>query len=474
MARFKRDKTDTNNENTPISLSQVSQIPLKNRDIWISTQRTFNLIKKIACEPNKFKAIDTIIEETPDGKQAYNNFVRLANQGISIELYNRNTNRRIKKYDKEVRSFCASMGFNNASGLDGLIDQLHGLSIAHGGMACEVVVNSDGTDVEDVLIVDPATFQEFKWNEDKHRYEIYQERDDSKKIDLYDGNFFFVPHEPTSDHPEGTLHFLPAIPTMTQWYQLWSDSATIQNRVAYPRYLVKIMREALLNSMPMSMKNSVEAQNKAFKAAFDEVTSNLRSIGKDSDIVTFDSNDIEIIGGGVNGSGIDVRAWFEVLEPLVVNSFGMTPVLMGRLKGGSYSLGTVEFKIVTDTVDSMRRGSKRIIEQIVNLWARVKGYPVYAVVTHNPINWEVMKEKIEVELMQMQKARRSEEYGWIGHDQAAVDGIGAEKADNDDNKGLFEYLNKNFREQKTEEVIDVEEDKNPQESEEETQKEVKK
>lgn len=458
----KKDKE----HNTPITVGRVSQIPLQDKDIYISVQRTVDILKKIACEPNPYKAIETIISETPDGKQAYNTYLRLANQGIKVEFYNRNTGRRVKKYDTEWRTFSAKLGVNNAEGLDGMIDQLHGSSVARGGMACEVIVNSDATDIEDVVLVDPATFIEYKWIEKEHRYAIFQRRDDGKKVDLYDGNFLYIPHQPNVGRPDGTLQFLPAVITMTQFYQLFADSMRILNRIGYPRYVVTMDQEAILNSVPMNLKDTVKKQNEIMKANMDFIAGYLQSIGKDSDIITTSANTIETIGGGVNGSGIDVRAWFEVLEPLVVNSFNMTPVLMGRLTSGSYSLGTVEFKIVTDTVDSMRRGSKRIIEEIANMWSRVKGYNVYAVVTHNPINWEVQKEKLETELLRMQKARRAEEYRWIDHDTAAMEGAGAEKAPDDNNKDLFEYLTKDFREKETEEVVKVEEsdtDKNKKE-----------
>lgn len=451
-----KSSKEQNSSNGPIATSQVSQIPMKDRDIFISTQRTFNLLQEIACEQNVYKAISTIINKTPDGKQAYNTYIRLANQGVNIELYNRNTNRRVKKYDVELRNFCSTLGVNNSSGLDGMLDQLHGSSVARGGMACEVVVNDDATDIEDVLLVDPETFYRYKWLQNEHRYAIYQRRDDGKEIDLYEGNFFYVPHQPEVGRPDGTLQFLPALITMTQFYQLFADSMRILNRIGYPRYDVTIDEEKLLNSLPPNMKSSMEQQRKAFQDAFNQVQSSLRTIGKDSDLVHFSSNAVEVIGGGVNGAGIDVRAWFEVLEPLIVNSFNMTPVLMGRLKTGSYSLGTVEFKIVTDTVDSMRRGSKRILEQVINLWARVKGYPIYAVVNHNPINWEVEKDKLEAQLLKVEKNRRAEEYGWISKDDAAIDGIGAEKSDNDDSKDFYEYLSHDMREKETE-TIKVEE-----------------
>lgn len=452
MPIFNRAKDD---REKPISIGTVSQIPLQDTDIYVSTQKTVNLLKKIASEPNKFKAIEIIIDETPDGKQAYNTYLRLANQGFHIELYNRNTGRRVKRYETEMRDFCARIGANNSGGLDGLLDQLHGSSIARGGMACEVIVNQDANDIDDVILVDPGTFVEYKYLEDEHRYAIYQQRRDGKKIDLYEGNFFFVPHQPKAGRPDGTLQFLPAVVTMTQFYQLFADSMRILNRIGYPRYDVELNRQSIVDTMPASEKSTAKGQREAFQREFRDVEANLRRIGKDSDLIHFDSAKIQTIGGNVNGSGIDIRAWFEVLEPLIVNSFNMTPVLMGRLTAGSYSLGTVEFKIVTDTVDSMRRGSKRIIEEIINLWARVRGYPVYAVCTHNPIDWEVQKEKLEVELKKMEKARRAEEYGWIGHDEAAVEGIGTDKADNDDSAGLYQYILRDFREQSKTEPTEV-------------------
>lgn len=452
--------------NLGYNLGQVSQIPYANRNIFPSAQRTLNLLEKIANEPNKFKAIEIIIDETPDGKQAYNIFLRLANQGVDIKLFNKNTNRQVKRYDVEMREFCSNLGVNNSEGLDGMIDQLHGSSISRGGMACEVVVESDGRDIRDVLLVDPATFIEYKWIESEHRYAIYQQRTDGRKVDLYEGNFFYVPHQPKVGRPDGTLQFLPAVITMTQFYQLFYDSMHILNRSGYPRYNVTIDEEKLLNSVPANLKATVEQQKEVYQNAFTSVRESLKVIGPDSDFVHFTSTTIDQLGGGINGSGIDIRAWFEVLEPLVVNAFNMTPVLMGRLKTGSYSLGTVEFKIVTDTVNSMRRGSKRILEDVINLWARVRGYPVYAVVTHNPIDWEVQKDKLESELKRMEKARRAEEYGWIDHNTAAIDGFGAEKAASDNPENYYEYLSHNFskqsnQEQNTEKAVnDKNEEKN--------------
>lgn len=423
-----------------ISTRQISVIPSSDKNIFLDNRKTINLLKEICEAPTKFDAVDVIINKTPDGKMAFNTYLRLANQGIEVELKNANTGRVVKKYDAECREFCRNIGKNNSCGLDGLIDQLHASAITRTGMAVEVVVNEDVTDVEEVVIIDPVTITNFEWLPEKKRYAAYQTGITGQKIDLYEGNFFWVPHQPKPGKPNGTLQFEPAIATITEFYQLIQDSMVVLNRIGYPRYKCEIDRASLLESATPAEKSTPEAQAKLFQETFDQVESQMRRMGKDNDLITFDSNKVELLGGGVNGAGIDVRAWFEVLEPLIANSFQLTPVLMGRLSSGSYSLGTAEYKIVRDTVDTMRRASKRILEEIINMWARVKGYNVRATVTHNPIDWQTEIEKLDVKLKKIEVARRSEEYCWISHDEAAQQAIGQEKASEPAQIDMYEYL----------------------------------
>ena len=425
-----------------VSTRQISVMKSSDKNIFLDNRKTISLLKEIATAPTKFDAVSTIIDKTPDGKMAMNVYLRLANQGIKVELHNAVTGKTVKKYDRELRDFTKDIGKNNSSGLDGLVDQLHTSAISRTGMAVEVVVNEDATDIEEVVIIDPATITEFKWLPEKNRYAAYQNGINAQKVDLYEGNFFWVPHQPKPGRPDGTMQFEPAIATMTEFYQLIQDSMVVLNRIGYPRYKCEIDRAALLESATPTQKNSAESQQKFFQEVFDQVENQMRQMGKDNDLVTFDSNKVDVLGGGVNGSGIDVRAWFEVLEPLIVNSFQLTPVLMGRLSSGSYSLGTAEYKIVRDTVDTMRRESKRIIEEIINLWARVKGYNVRATVTHNPIDWQTELDKLSVELKKIEKARRAEEYRWISHDEAAQQALGQDKASEPAQLDMFEYLSK--------------------------------
>ncbi len=446
LGKLKLNKASPPEEEKEIHYDRVSVVDQSLQNIYVSHTKTTNLLNELNQTSDTIDAIELIIDNTPDGKMAYNTYLRLANQGFSVVWKNQNTGKTVKKYDAEFRSFCSKMGKNNSSGIDGILDQLHGSSIARGAMAVEVVVSKKANDIEEIVIVDPASITEFKWIDSEQRYAMYQQQSGGAKVDLNEGNFFYIPHEPKPGNPVGTLQFAPAVTTITQYLQLFNDSMTILNRIGYPRYDISIDRKALMESCS---DKSAEGQKKYFNEVFNHVKSTVRGLNMNSDFIHFDEVNISAIGGGVNGAGIDVRAWFEVLEPLITNSFQLTPVLMGRLKGGSYSLGSVEFKIVTDTVDSMRRGSKRILEEIFKLWARVKGYPIYPVVEYYPIDWEKEIEKLNTQLKRMEVNRRAEEYGYIDSDAAARDSMNVENAANANSSGLYEYLSKNFKESET-------------------------
>lgn len=433
-------KAKNEKEEKEISYERISVVPSDLQNIFVSNTKTSDLLSELNNTSNLVDAIELIIDNTPDGKMAKNIYLRLANQGFNVTWKNATNNRTVKRYDAEFRSFCARMGKNNSAGIDGIIDQLHESSIARGGMAVEILVSKSANDIEDVVLVDPASIVEFQWLPDQNRYAAYQQQTSGKKVDLYEGNFFFVPHEPKVGRPDGTLQFAPAVTTMSQYLQLLQDSLTVLNRIGFPRYKTTINRQSLVES---SVDKSEEGQRKLFERTFNEVRSNLARIGKNNDIISFDDIQTEPLGGG-NSGGIDVRAWFEAIEPLVVNSFQLTPVLMGRLTSGSYSLGSVEFKIVTDTVDSMRRGSKRILEEIFKMWARVKGYNIYPVVNYNPIDWEKEIDKLDVQLKKMEYYRRAEEYKYIDKSTAAMESVGVEKPSSEQSDGFYEYVQRYF------------------------------
>ena len=143
MDLFKK-KDSNKKDDTSINIGRISVISNELEDIYSYNQKTLDILKELKVKNNVADAIDTIVYKTPDGKMAFNTYLRLANNGINIQWYRAGKGLKsqpIKKYDAEFREFASRIGKTNSSGLDGIIDELHGSAITHGGMGVEVVID---------------------------------------------------------------------------------------------------------------------------------------------------------------------------------------------------------------------------------------------------------------------------------------------------------------------------------------------
>ena len=96
-------------------------------------------------------------------------------------------------------------------------------------MAAEVVVSKYADDVEDVVVVDVDTIDKFEWDEKLKRYRIYQKTDKVRrqKVDLCNGNFFYIPNDPLG-RADPTAYCSLKPPSM-RWY-ITSNSCVIRVR----------------------------------------------------------------------------------------------------------------------------------------------------------------------------------------------------------------------------------------------------
>lgn len=437
MARKKDVKTDD------LNFGQVSVIPAATKDIPAQFPKICDLLTALNDARDLREAIDIIVFKTPDGKAALNTYLRLANQGIKIEWFNKSTGKRTKRYDGESDVFCSKVGRNNTAGLDGVIDQFHYGTLVLGGMAAEVVVSRGVDDIDEVIIIDVSTIERFVWDERLKRYRIYQKRDGvgGEKIDLCEGNFFYIPNEPKPGRPDGTLQFESAVYAMAHRLKLTRDSGAVLERIGYPRYNTSIDDEKFYASLPGSIKADTKKLKEVKEEYFRKVEEQCRSAGYNSDFISWASVKREILGGN-SSLGVDVRSFTEITDIEIPQAFAIPPIIMGRGQGkGSYALGTVEMQILVGKIDAMRRASKRMLENIMNLWARVKGYNISCKVTHNPIDWEKQLDKLEAQLKNIEVYRRMEEYGYIDTDEAARNVANVEKAEGTPNRG-FAYITK--------------------------------
>lgn len=407
-----------------VSTGRISQPNTSIKHISPYAGRTQDNLKELRRRSNAYDAIEYITRVHPDARMAMTTMLRLANSGNTME-FNGLSGRKKAQAEKEWRDFCIRVNAISNDGLDGLINQFHKSSIQFGGMGCEVVVEKNVSDIKEVYPISPRSiYWEMEERSGDYVWIPYQWQN-GNRIDLSTGNFFWVALDPNIGKPTGTLMYESALQPIDYQWQFQQDLTAVLRRVGYPRNDLSIDREAVLKGAPARVRNDPKLSEEYFSHYFDFVKRLLRRLEPTDDFIHY--SDIVLNGtGGANGDNsrtIDIRAYNEIVDPQVMNGLGCLSVLLNRTTGITESWGTVQFQIVTKTIDSLQRGSKRLIENIANIWLQIHGYSATAMFHHNPVDYKTELQKLETELKKIEAARKKEEYEWIDM-PTAIDEMG--------------------------------------------------
>ena len=417
-----RDRPATGRKTQISSASRKTISPYKSR--------TTNVLKQLRYLSDEGDAIEFLKGQSADISMAVWNFVRLANQGNQIAFYRPGTQTKMNDVEAQWREFASRINPISNSGLDGLLDQLHMSSFVLGAMGIEVEVSADRRDIVDIYPVKPNTITwEYEKRNERSLWIPYQQTG-YERVSLEPGlsNFFWVPTDPNIDDPSGTKVLVPAIQAVDFQLQILQDLQAVLHHQGWPRDDYSINTEKLMASCPASIKNNPKTLQAWLQEQYDNVVNMLRKLEADSDIVHFDSITRNSSQGNANSRSLDVRAINELVDVQTLSGSKQLAIFMNRNHGVTESWGTVQFRIFCSGINSIQRGSKRLIEETARLWCRVKGIQAVPTFTHNTIDWSSEEQRMNVELMKEQYYAIAQLMGWIDENKAAQEVMKVEKA----------------------------------------------
>jgi hypothetical protein len=388
-----------------------------------------NALETLRCIDDEVEALEYLIRSSPDVSMAVNNVVRLSSQGHEMHFYGVNTRskgNRLTEVEAAWRDFAARINTVSNAGLDGLIEQFHRSAYVRGAQACEVEIASTLDDVVDVHPVIPQSI-EWEWDEKRGRWVPYQQQA-MKKVSLEGANFFWVPLDPLIDDPRGTLLLAPAINAEDFQMQIRADMQKVLHNQGWPRYDVALELEKLMSSMPAKVKGDPKAQREWLTARVNEVQEAFRNLRPDDSFVHTDDVKMNGMQGGNVTQSIDVRAIAEWTDVQTMGGLKQLSVFLNRTSGVTETWSTVQFRIFVTMIQSIQRGSKRLVEEIARLWLRTQGIQAVPVFTHNTIDWQAELEKVEVKQAWQKFYAVAVAMGWISNDDAASEVMGTDGA----------------------------------------------
>jgi hypothetical protein len=366
-------------------------------------------------------AINFLYHYHPDVSKAVQNFLRTANVGHTMTFNGVRSGRMESVEKKWNQEFAPRVNQISNAGLDGLIDIFHKSAVLRRGMGCETVPYEDLSDIKDVYPFDPAwMYWERQANYDWEPYQFHN----GVKTYVRSPNFAYVPTDPDIDDPRGNLMFTPALVAIDNQLQTYADLALVLHKAGYPREELTLLREPIMQMAKEMGKTTDEDVMKFLDDMLQSVGSEYSKLEADSTYAHYDCVSLTTTKGANERGGVDVRPYFEALDPQILNALGQMGVFQNRTSGITETWGTVQYRIFVQVVESLRRGSKRLIESVARIWLRVNGYQGIPRVEWTTIDWEADKTRKEVQLLNEEFNWLAQRYGWIDADEAAMAVVG--------------------------------------------------
>ena len=372
--------------------------------------------------------IEVIAAKDPDVSQAVWSFQRLCMQGINIEIRDLNGNR-LTDAEELFNYQCRFWNTLGEDGLDGLIDNLHKTGLLYNIMMIEVVVSSPNENTfSGIYIIDPRTVEfQLEERDGVEKWIPYQDQD-GNKVDLTQGNVFWVSVNTDITTPTGPYLLESAVPAVDYKLQTIRDSSAVLRRQGYPYNIFSINKERVVKSLPTSQQNDPDKVKKAIQEAIDLAASVAVNREPTQDIVVTDDIEVNRSSNNTASSSVDIRAWLEPIDIQMLNGCKTLGFLMNRNSGTTESWGTVQMKVITDMVKSFQRKSKRLIEYVGSMWLQLNGYQGTLTVTHKALEYLSEQQKWIAQLQKDNHYKLAESQGWINVDEAAQGALGVEKA----------------------------------------------
>lgn len=421
------------NRDAPSSIpsGRVSGVSSSQEIISPYRSRATEILKELRLIRDERAAIAYLAKHHPDMSFALWNYLRLANQGHTMEFFGtsgRSKGKRLTNIEEEWNEFVSRVNAISNDGLDGLINILHKNAILFGAQMCEAAVLEDLSDIEDVYPIDPRTVE---WKlEERNGKKIWipYQYINGQRVDLSRGNIFNVPFDPDTNRPDGNLMFAAAVLSIDFQLQAYTDMSAVLRRQGYPRNDVEINREELLKSAPPVVRSDPDMQKKFLEEYFEWTNKLLSNLEPTQDYLHYNDTKINLAGGNSASRSMDIRAYNEMTDTQTMGGLKTLGIMLNRHTGRTETYGTIELKIMVEGIRSLQRGSKRLIESIAKLWLRVHGYQAIPKFTHNPVDWQSEIEKWTVGIMKQQFYANAQGLEWISADEAAQGAMGKTKA----------------------------------------------
>ncbi|UDM72403.1 phage minor head protein [Vagococcus fluvialis] len=354
----------------------------------------------------------------PDASMAVWNFLRLANQGHTVEVFDQNGDNDGAAQEYINSDLAQRVGKLYSGGTDQLINVLNLTGYTEGAVALEVELNESLDDVVDFHVISPSRL-DFIMDKETEELVLVERKIDGTFTRLNMEQVFYVPIDPDVDDPYGRSPMLPAIEAILFQTEVLRDLKAVAHHQGHARFDISVSAEAILKNLPQHvLDQGDEAVQEFVDSYMDGVFSQFEELEADDDFLHDDSAKVQTVGG-TNGKSMDSKSLIEIINQQVVTSLKQLPILLGRNESTTETHGSIQWEIHVAGVKSIQNVTKRLLEKAYTVALRVQGNQSTVKITFNDVRTKDRAQEANAEAIEINNEILKVQQGWIDNDEAS-------------------------------------------------------
>ena len=269
------------------------------------------------------------------------------------------------KVKEEIVDFLNNKINKNNGGISGLIRRWAGQAFLYDAIAGEIVINSDLTDIEDVVVFDPKTV---RFRVKNNKYVLCQEQyTDGKIKELPEFTCFYLPTQMENDIPYSIPRLSSAIPAISFKNSIEKG---IKNQVDHWGFNT-VVGKLDLNRFRRKMDETDADYNARIKTALNNYQDALVSKKGSQPILTTSIFDTTVLDGVDNAE--DIASVNSMVYSKLANALKVDKMMLNQGDFNTDVYNTVPYKNFLKQVEQAQRVIKVAIDKIVFIYMLLKG-----------------------------------------------------------------------------------------------------
>jgi hypothetical protein len=369
------------------------------------------------------KAMDLMLDLSPDVSRAHWDFGRMCNPGFEVHA-------RAPGADKEatddVRAMAAIDLFFNTlrdlyGSLDVVIGRLYTNAMVRGAFFAELVLDPAGRLPIDLAIPDPAVVR-FRRVDDPVRGGIWQAGQfiNAAFVPYDRPTIRYIPIDPAPGSPYGRPMISPALFASTFLLGILHDLRRVIQEQGYPHRDISVKLDVLIANMPPDTQANEAAWQEWVKDAVKQVEDAVRRLKPEDTFVHTDSVEVNKAQGSADASSLGgVQNLMTFLEGWIARALKTTPLLMGIAEGTSEANANRQWEIYAAGIKAIQHFCEALLERLLEIALQAQGIVADVEFRFAELRTAELLRDAQVEQLQIANEREKFAAGWISQDEAS-------------------------------------------------------